>query len=92
MTQFEEFVRKMTAEMPLNIGSDAPDKVNIVLPKESYRPKRFKFTQERSPEVAYKFLASYFNNIDDVANLADLEGFPEIDMVGPVDHYPSYFS
>ena len=39
-----------------------------------------------------KTLAAYFNNLDDVANLADLAGFPEVATVGYVDDHLSYFT
>jgi len=94
MEKFWEFVSEVAKKIPGDIGADAPDKININLPEELPAPKRLKFVMDkgRSSEMAYKTLAAYFNNLGDVANLADLAGFPEVATVGYVDDHLSYFT
>ena len=84
----------MVNKIPCDIGADAPDKISLILPEELPAPKRLKFVMDKgcSSEMAYKTLAAYFNNLGDVANLADLAGFPEVATVGYVDDHLSYFT
>ena len=87
------FVRGVLSNVPENMGYDTEDHSSIVQPTELPEPKRCKFELERlgSTVMAWRKLAEFWNNVDDVANLKDLEGFDESPHF-PGGEIPSYIS
>jgi hypothetical protein len=86
MTSFWEFFSSFLANIPEDLASN-----ERLLEEELPNPKRLRFHLDMPPELgddnaasrvhaALRTLASIFNNWDDVANIADLQGFPELDF------------
>ena len=87
------FVRGVLSNVPENIGYDTEDHSSIVQPTELPEPKRCKFELERfgSTAMAWQKFAVFWENLGDVANLKDLEGF-EGSFHSHLDEIPSYIS
>lgn len=94
MEELKGFVQDVFKGLPADLGGYMPDGISPVWPDCLDGPKRVRFEVSRKPGRSTGLLAAlegYYNSLDDVANLRDLEGFPEL-VATPEQPQLSYFS
>lgn len=87
------FVAHLVQHIPLDIACDTADLSSVIQPLELPEPKRFKFDafSKASMVAAWRALATFQNNLHDVADVDDLRGFG-VDDTPPRFGTPSYIS
>lgn len=94
MQDLKDFVRALCNRLPANLGGVKADGISPVQPDDLDEPKRvrFEFSRQAGRSGLLEALAGYFGNLDDVANLRDLEAFPELHLGVQEQPQLSYFS